>query len=242
MTFEPIPEFLRREKPASVKLVKERALVGSYSLFKSFSTCPYQAYRRYVIRDILYVESPEQKIGNDGHKAMELRIGGNKPLPVAFQHLEPFARVFDGRTVKVEWKMGVKESGHPVDFWDSDVWLRGTADVALIEGRKAYLADHKWASKWEDPFELKVHAVLVHARHPHLKQILGQYLWHRQEQVGELHDVSNTRETWAEIKRIRHDIDECVKTGQWRKQKNKLCAWCSVFDCENNSNPKKNLS
>src|SRR5438552_3436091 len=108
----PMPSFLVR-------------LIYSYTFLNVYDKiCPYQAYRRYIVKDIKFVDSPAAQWGNTVHNAFELRVGGHKPLPVDMLQWEPFAVPFDGKNVQCELKLGLTETGHPVDFWAKNVRIR----------------------------------------------------------------------------------------------------------------------
>ena len=75
--------------------------------------------------------------------------------------------------------------------------------------------------------------MLLHAKNPHLTKIVGSYTWLKENRVGQLYDLSDTRATWAEVCRLMSEILERKKTGQFEKTKSGLCGYCSVEDCEN---------
>jgi hypothetical protein len=180
------------------------------------------------------------KFGNEVHSALELRVSGGKPLPQTMEQWEAFARPFDGQQAKVEQKMGINDQGRAVGFWDGSVWFRGKADCAIIRGDTAYLADWKTGkSTYEDPFELETNAVLLHAKNPQLKKIMGSYVWLKENRVGEVYDLSDTMKTWREICRLMAEILERKKTGEFEKTKSGLCGYCSVEDCEHHYVAKK---
>lgn len=212
-----------------------RPFIGTFTILSGYKSCPHQMYRRYIVRDQDYVETPEMRWGNDVHTAFEHRIGGKKPLPTNMAQWEKFATPFDGHIAAVEQKLGVTVEGRRIGFWDTGVWFRGKIDVALVNGTTAYLADWKTGgSKYEDPFELATGAVLLHARHPELTRIVGNYVWLKEDRVGQMYDLSNTRETWTEIKRLMGEIVTQKATGAFEKTRSGLCnGWCSVQDCEN---------
>ena len=133
----------------------------------------------------------------------------------------------------VEQKLGINAEGRAVGFWDGSVWFRGKADLAIIKGETAYINDWKTGkSSYEDPFELETNAVLIHAKNPHLKKIVGSYTWLKEGRVSQMYDLSDTRKTWAEMCRLMGEILERKKTGQFEKTKSGLCGYCSVEDCE----------
>ena len=129
--------------------------------------------------------------------------------------------------------LGISANGHAVGFWDGSVWFRGKADLAIIKGETAFINDWKTGnSKYEDPFELETNAVLLHAKFPHLKKIVGTYTWLKENRVSQLYDLSNTGQTWGTICRLMGEILAKRDTGEFEKKKSGLCGWCSVDDCE----------
>lgn len=220
-------------------------IVGSHTLFNTLEICPHQCYRRYVLKDIKFQPNKKADWGNNVHTAMEYRIRGGKPLPPNMQVAESFAAPFDGHHPLVEIKLGVTREGQTCDFFAQNVYIRGKLDAVIIKGAAAYMGDHKSGSKWEDPAELEIGAMLLHAWHPTLQTIKGQYywletietpdgFWLRSGKAGQLYDLSHTPKIWARSQATMEELAERERTGRWEKRKNKLCEWCSVKDCEHN--------
>jgi hypothetical protein len=210
-----------------------RPFVGTYTNLNGYKNCPHQFYRRYVIKDQKYVETPEMKWGNDVHSAFERRVGQGKVLPDNMRQWEHFAAPFDSKPAVVEQKLGISANGHAVGYWDGSVWFRGKADLAIVKDEVAYINDWKTGkSSYEDPFELATNAVLIHAKHPHLKKIVGSYTWLKENRVSHMYDLSDTRSTWNEICRLMAEIIKKRETGEFEKKQSGLCGYCSVGDCE----------
>lgn len=230
-----------------------KTLVGTFTILDTYRKCPEQMAHRYVLKDLgLFVETPEMAWGNMVHSAFEHRVGAKKPLPAEvnkplpigpdgiarfekfnMQQWEPFAAPFDVLPVKVEQKLGVTAEGKPCDFWDKAVWFRGKADVTTIQKQACYIPDWKTgSSKFEDPFELATQALLVQAHNPHVRVLKGNYVWLKENRVGQPYDLSDTRETWREICRLMGEIEADIKSGNWEKQQSGLCGWCPVQKCE----------
>ena len=224
----PIPTFLDR-----------RPLVWSYSLLHAFADiCPHQGQARYIDKTIQFVETEAVKRGNAIHSAMEHRVGGGKPLPLDFERFEKYARIFDGRPVKTESWYQVNTQGRACDRWAKDKFGHGKIDLTLINGTTGYIGDWKsGSSKYEDPFELEVNAVLLHAKHPQLKVIKGQYFWLGEDRVSQLYDLSNTAATWQRICSIMRTVLNWRQLGEFPKKRSGLCGFCQRWDCDENSNP-----
>lgn len=230
-----IPAFLDRRN--------EKPLVFSYTIVNTYeNVCPHQFYRRYIVKDIPFVGSPDVDHGNAGHTAMELRLGG-KPLPQALEAMEPLAASLTARKALPEQQLGLTVEGRVTGFWDKNAWYRGKIDATIVHGEVAYIADYKFGKTIrEDPLELELNAVMVHAKHPHLKKIVGQYLWgpdlygaRLTPVTGPMHDLTDTTRAWNTIKRVAAAIENDRKAGEFEKRRSGLCGWCSVSDCEHNS-------
>jgi hypothetical protein len=202
--------------------------------------CGYQFFRTYIKKDIPYVATKEMDWGKQVHTAMELRVGGGKPLPAAMRQWEPFAAPFDGLGARTELKLAITRDGRPTGSRDQDVHGRGTVDVAVINATKAVIVDWKTGnSKYEKPFELEIHALLIKVANPQVQQIVGNYVWLKENRAGQVYDLSDFNSTWARVSNIVQEIEDDMASNEFKKRRNPLCAWCRVFDCENNSNPNR---
>lgn len=227
MEMPDIPGFLDRRNPANGGA---RPLVYSYSLLNNYeNVCPHQTWRRYVKKDLKYVESDPMKWGNDAHTALEYRLGG-KPLPPKMQQWEPLIAPLAERKGIAEQQLGITKGAKSCGFFDDGVWFRGKIDVTLIEGSTAVIVDYKTGnSSYESPFELETNALLLHAKHPYLKQIKGFYIWLKENRVGQPYDL-DTNAAWHKVRELT-DKFEADKT--FEKKRSGLCGYCNVEDCEN---------
>ncbi len=218
----PIPKALVRSKP----------LVGSHSLLNQYLNCPHATFHRYVAKTYPYVQSNAAKEGDAVHLAMENRLRIKQPLPPKYAQWEPFAKPFDGRTILIEQKIGIDKDGKPCDYWGSNVWFRGRIDAAVVQGGKGYICDWKsGGSKYEDPFELEIGAVLLQAKF-NVSAIKGQYAWLAENRLGVLYDLSDTNKTFAKMKHLMEEIERDRARDWFEKRKSGLCGYCSVEKCE----------
>jgi len=202
--------------------------------------CAHQGQARYIDKSIKFVDTPEVRWGNEVHTAFEQRVAGGKPLPLEMQAWEKYAVPFDGRPVQCETWFYVDVDGRACDRYAKNKFGHGKIDLAMIEGDNAYIADWKTGnSKYEDPFELAVNAVLLHVKYPHLKKIVGQYIWLKDDRPSQLYDVSDTRSTWGEICHIMQQVTAWRMAASFPKKRSGLCSWCQRYDCSDNSNPDK---
>lgn len=234
-----LPAFLDRSKNGIVPVNhKPKPLVFTYTNLHTYDdVCPHQMFRRYIKKDIPYVETEAMRWGNQVHSAFELRISGGKPLPENMQQWECFAKPFEGRDAKTEMKVAITAKAQPCDYFADNVHLRGKIDIAVINGNTAFIDDLKTgSSKYEDPFELAVHAMMLKCKMPTLTTIKGAYTWLREDRQGETHDLSNFRQTWDKVNEIAGRIEVDQAAGEFAKKQSGLCGWCDVRDCEHNRN------
>lgn len=221
--YNTLPEFLDRRK-----------LVYTYTMLTAYKNCGYQMYRRYIKKDLPYVETPEMRWGKDVHSAFEYRVAAGKPLPESMNQWEQFAKPFDGRQAITEQKLGITKEGKPTGFWDSDCWFRGVVDLTLKAKHKAFVNDWKSGnSKFEDPFELEIGALLLKAKYPELTIVQGSYTWLKENRVSKPYNLSDFRATWITLNTLIQKVEADRQSRYFEKKQSGLCqGWCDVKDCE----------
>jgi hypothetical protein len=204
----------------------------SYSFLNDFRNCPHKAFRKYVKRDLPKEESEALAEGIRVHYELEQFINsGVKPEVGEFGRF--VAEKLRERGAEAEKKLGMSKQRVAAGFWDAGVWLRGKIDSLIVEGDTALITDWKTGKKREDPFELKVQALLVQTSYP-VTYIYGSYVWLKDEDVGQVYDLSGVTGAHSEVCAITHKAEKCGEAGEWPKNPNPLCGWCPVKDCEYN--------
>jgi hypothetical protein len=211
----------------------------SYSVLKTYETCPYKAYRQYVLKDIKFDRTEATEKGDRAHKAVEERLAKRVPLPEEAKHYETFALAFDPLPKSVELKLGITREGKGCDFFSDNVWGRGKVDVVVFfnSHMSAGIYDWKTGKVREDATQLELEALLLRAKWPTLKRIYGSFIWLAAGSLGRRHELSDTSRTWV---RVQHDysaMEESLRLDHWPATQNPLCPWCSVLDCK--YNPKR---
>lgn len=231
-----VPAFLDKRQPA-----KAKSFVWTFTNLHTFDdVCPHQMGERYIYKRTPYKATAAMTWGNDVHTAFEQRVSGGKVLPLNMQQWESFAAPFDGRECKVELQLGINRQWQPVDYWAKDIWGRGKADLFIMNGETAFFNDWKTGnSKYEDPFELEIGAMLLRAKFPQLRKVVGTYTWLKDNRVSKLYDLSDFNATAKRVLEIVRSIENCIAAGEFPKKRGPLCGWCDVYDCENNSNPER---
>ena len=171
------------------------------------------------------------------HDALESYLNGEKALPA---NLQPYAHLYqfpNDYVIRAEVHLGMLENGAPCNFYDDNVWARGVLDVLIALPQRptcALLIDHKTGKKREDATELRVHAVLLKAHKPELTSIKGWYNWLALNEMGEVHDLSDTDETLTTMRKTHDRISRLLLLGReaFAPRQSGLCPWCPVHSCE----------
>ncbi len=209
--------------------------VYSYTFLNTYDICPKQAFHRYVLKDIKFTPTEAITWGTTVHEALDARVGKGTPLPKECEKFEPYAAAIAPLKPHTENKVAIKRDGSPVSYYDDDVWFRGKADVVAESNDRALFFDWKTGnSKYEDPYELELHAMAYQAARPHLIRITAHYVWLKDNRVSKPYDVSNVGETLECLQEKADEIEHCHKTGEWRTKAGPLCGWCPVTSCNFN--------
>jgi len=229
MTMPDIPAALDRRPPKAGK-----RLVYTFSNLKGYQTCPEQFQQRYVLKSLPFAESDAMKRGNAVHAALEARLAAGKPLPDDMAAWERWAAPFDGRRPKVEQRLAITASGAGCDFWDDAAWLRGKLDVTLLSDNHAFLLDWKsGSSKYEDPFELEIGALLLACNEGMRSKVVGHYCY--ETGLSAPYDLSDVKATLLKVRALAADIERDLAAREWERRRSGLCQkHCDVLSCENN--------
>ena len=211
---------------------------ASYTFLNTWAICPHQAARKYIVKDLpREPQTPEMAWGNEVHTAMENRLKHKTPLPETMQAFEMWAVGLDKCVVEPEQKLGITAAGRPCGFFDKDVYLRGKLDAPVLLRTDAMaLLDWKTGKQREDPFELAIGALLLQAKQPEVRVIVGSYVWLKNGVKGPLHDVSDTERTWHTVQATMGEVQSAIDNKRFVKTPGPLCGFCPVRDCTNNRN------
>jgi PD-(D/E)XK nuclease superfamily len=207
----------------------------SYSHLNAYRQCPRKYHHYYVLKDVPYESSPQMDRGNYVHQAFEQHINKGVVLPDDLRHYEKF--VPWTYKLEAEVKLGILWDGTPCDFWDKEVYGRGTADVIVEQPRSpnvSVLLDWKTGKRREDPDELATQAILLRAHRPDIHTVYGYYVWLGDDALGARHDLTDTSRKLESIRVEADAIGHQLKMGYMPPKQSPLCGWCKVKSCEFN--------
>lgn len=217
-----------------------KPITWSHSSLKDFEGCARRYHATKVLKLYPYKEDEKQRYGNELHKAAELYIKDGKALPERFAYVKPLIDTLlakPGRKL-AEQKMALNVNLEPRGWFDKDVWVRGIADMLIIDDDNytAWVADWKTGSdKYPDMDQIKLMAAMVFAHHPHVKKVHGALFFVAKDSMvkGKL-VASEYDKTWASFRERVARIEAAAAADVWNPSPTPLCGWCPHVRCEHN--------
>lgn len=218
-------------------------ITWSYSSLSLFQQCPRKYYHLRVLKDIKEPESEQMRYGLDLHKAAELYIGEGVPLEPGFAFMQPVLdklKAMEGEKL-CEYRMGLTRSLEPCEFFGSDVWWRGVADLAIIRSKKAKVLDYKTGKdKYADTKQLELLALATFKHFPDVEEVDGGLLFViHNNLIKEKYTRADEAALWRKWLPEAQKLEDSYEKGVWNAKPNFTCrGWCPVTSCQHNSNHK----
>lgn len=208
----------------------------SFSSLEGFKTCPRQ-FEHVKLKKLVPESKNEATLwGTRVHEALEQRLRDGIPLPPSMKDLEVFAVKFLNRpgTLYVEKKLAVNRQYEPVDWNAPDVWCKGIVDVAIIDGTKAVVVDHKTGRIKPQLRQLKLFALLTFAHFPEVQTCKTMFAWIKfNESTKAEYKREDLKDLWGEFLFDVSLFEEAILTDTFNPRPSGLCnGWCPVKTCE----------
>jgi hypothetical protein len=193
-----------------------------------------------VLKNYPFRDTDATIYGKELHTAAELYIKDDTPLPPQFSFLQDTLDALKAKPGRklCEHQMGVTKDLKPCGFMDKDVWVRGIADLLIIddENLTAKVVDYKSGNnKYPDREQLKLMALMVFVHFPHIRRVSGALLFVVKEDIAKASFmVGEAEEHWWEYRERVARIEQAHETGVWNPKPTPLCGWCPVTTCEHN--------
>ena len=215
----------------------------SYSGAKLFETCPKKYEAEKITKEVKFTDTEATIYGKELHLACEEFIRDGKPLDPRFGWMLPTLdrlNHIEGEKF-CELKMGIKKVDgrlEACDFFDKDVWMRGIADLCIVDGSLGHCIDFKTgkSSRYADSRQLALMAAGMFLMFPQLERIKAALLF---VVAGDLVKTEYKRENafdiFAELNDLLTQRDVAYDTGVFNAKPNGLCAkYCDVLSCSHN--------
>jgi hypothetical protein len=209
----------------------------SHSALKSFEQCARQYHEVKVLKKHPFRDTPQTLYGKDVHKAIEDYGREGTPIPDAYAQFNDVVDAImrkPGRKL-YEHEMGLRADMTPCGFNDSDRWVRGIADMLIIndDNLTARVVDWKTGSdKYPDRDQLVLMSLMVFAHFPHIREVKSALVFLVKGSMT-THSMSrdDIEPAWWQYKERVAKLEAAYDTGVWNPKQSPLCGWCPCTNC-----------
>ena len=212
----------------------------SHSALKDYEGCPRRYHEVKVLKKYPFPETEAILYGKELHSAAEFYIKDDKPLPPQFEFVKDMLDALKAKPGRklCEHEMGVTSDLRPCGFMDKDVWVRGIADLLIIDDDNltARVVDYKTGNnKYPDREQLRLMALMVFVHFPHIRKVSGGLLFVVKNDLVKASFLrGEAEEYWWDYRTRVARIEKAHETGVWNPKPTPLCGWCVVKTCEHN--------
>lgn len=207
----------------------------SFSGLKEFVNCPRQYNETRNLKRYVKGDTPQTLYGKEVHRVLEEYVRDKVPLAKNYERFKGSVDALlelPGDKL-VEHKMALRPDKTPCEFDSSDYWVRGIADLLVIDGTQAFVVDYKTGSnKYPDPKQLKLMALMTFAHFPEVKEVRGGLLFLLHNTlISEDYSRDKIDLYWGSFMPDLTRLRVAYETDQWVENPTPLCGWCPVTDC-----------
>jgi hypothetical protein len=212
-------------------------LTWSHSALKGFETCALQYHEVKVLKRYPFTDTVHTIYGKELHSAAENYFNGFK-LPEQFAFLKP---VLDALMAKpgrklAEYEMGVTADLQPCDFHSDTRWVRGIADLLIIDDDNltARVVDFKSGSdKYPDTDQLTLMSLMVFVHFPHIRSVNSALFFVlKQSMIKQRMDRSEADAAWWRYRERVAKLEAAYANDVWNPTQSGLCRrHCVVLHC-----------
>ena len=210
----------------------------SYSALKQYTNCPKQYQEMRVLKNYTVKETEAIIYGKAVHEALELYVKDGKPLPKNYLRFKPMVdTLINIKGDKYpEYEMALTHSKEPCDFHSDDRWVRGIADLVIVDGDTAYVVDYKTGSnRYPDPKQLRLMSLMMFTHFPDIQRVKGGLLFVMKNSfITEEYLRKDMDKSWGMFEQSLKRLDTSYENDTWQANPTPLCKWCSVVTCDFN--------
>lgn len=208
----------------------------SYSGLKDFVNCPRQYHEVKVLKRFTKVPTKQMLYGTEVHSALEHYVKDGTPLA---KNYERFKRMLDPlrdmEGVKYpEHRMALTADRAPCSFGSPDYWVRGIADLLVVDGSQGFVVDYKTGSnKYPDLKQLQLMALMTFEHFPEVEHVKAGLLFVMHDCfITTEYERSASDKLWKDFEPDLERLRLSYEKDQWQPNPTPLCGWCPVSSCE----------
>ncbi len=209
----------------------------SHSGLKDFEGCARRYHAVKVLKLYPHKDTVHTLYGKDVHKAIEDYGRDGTPLPEKFLTFQPVVDALlakPGRKL-FEHEMGITPDLKPCAFDSPDRWVRGIADLLIIndDNLTARVVDWKTGNdKYPDRDQLVLMSLMVFAHFPHIRSVSSALVFLVKGSMFKHRMVREDADAawWAYRERVAK-LEAAHTNDVWNPSQSPLCGWCPVKTC-----------
>ena len=217
-----------------------KPVTWSHSALKDFEGCARRYHEVKVLSKYPFRDTVHTLYGKDVHKAIEDYGKLGTPLPEQFAQFKPTVDALlakPGRKL-FEHEMGVTKDLKPCNFNDPNRWVRGIADMLIIndDNLTARVVDWKTGNdKYPDKDQLVLMSLMVFTHFPHIRSVSSALFFIvKGTMVKHRMSLDDAPQAWWDYRERVAKLEACYANDVWNPTSSPLCGWCPVKDCSFN--------
>jgi len=208
----------------------------SFSALKQYINCPRQYNEVKRLQKFTQPVSEQMRYGTDVHEALERYGRDNEPLPKFYKKFQPMVDSLLNIPGKkyFEYQMALTEDKQACGFDDSNYWVRGIADLMIVDEDTAFIIDYKTGSaKYPDMKQLKLMSLMAFEHMPHIKTARAGLLFLAHNAfIADEFRAEDKDTLWEAFSQDLLRLDMSIEHDRWQPNPTPLCGWCPVTTCE----------
>ena len=216
---------------------KARQTAWSYSRLNNFENCPKKFWHESVRKDVPFEESEAMRYGKLVHKALELRVGKGKAMPLNLRYLEKYAKLLaEAKGDKLtEQQLAIDSNFEPCDWFSKQTWCRAILDLAIVLGTHGVVFDYKTGKISSDFTQLRLAAVLLMLHMPEIQTVDLAYLWTKEKKITKYEQTLSRDDIKTVVLELMPRIkkyERAHRLESFPARPGFLCkSWCPVVKC-----------
>ena len=208
----------------------------SFSGLKDFINCPRQYHEVKVLRKFAKEPTEQMLYGTAVHAALEDYMRDGVPLAKNYERFKPMLDILMELpgTKYTEHKMALTGDRAECGFDSEEYWVRGIADLMIVDGNNAIIIDYKTGSaRYPDLRQMKLMALMVFVHFPQVMNIrAGLVFVMHGNIVSEDYSRDMIESMWGVFLPTLTRLEAAYESGAWSPNPTPLCGWCPVDTCE----------
>lgn len=214
----------------------------SFSRLSTFEQCPAKFEYLYVNKTIKDTDNVHTLYGSRVHKSLENYGVSGTPLSEETQVFAPLVdRVLQRAGSKLfEQQFAITRAKQPCDWFAKDVWIRGIADVLVLNGDRAWCLDWKTGKPKTNPTQLQLFAALIFIHYPEVQSVTSGFVWLNHNDIYRAtYKRAHADHLWLALEPRFKRAQDAVDLGVFAAKPSGLCGWCPAKDVCPDAKPRR---